>query len=425
MRANTPLFSALLGSVSSTHIVWHQGASALLLALACGLPTGSCTKSGSAAGTGGVYGGAGKGGAGAAVSGTGGAVSGTGGASTGAGGVVAGTGGAVSGTGGRAATGGSGPGAGGRTVATGGRTGMGGSITGRGGVTTQAGTGGASADAGGSTDAAAPGTACTMGTWPTADPSKAGPFATTTENNVGPPAGVGVDGGAPPQFTLFRPKDLAESGLCHPLITWGNGHGTTPSTYSALLTRLASHGFVVIASNSSTVSQGSPAPMLVGVTWILEQNADSTSELYQRIDTTHIGATGQSEGAMATASAGADSRIVTIAPICNGSNARNLHGPALLLCGGQDTTLPCSGSVSALNSLTTEPAMAADYLTATHTSWMTFGNAALSPMELAVVAWMRVQLMGDTALRPTFYGTSCTLCTDSAWQITQNSLMNQ
>lgn len=45
--------------------------------------------------------------------------------------------------------------------------------------------------------------------------------------------------------------------------------------------------------------------------------------------------------------------------------------------------------------------------------------------KLAVVAWMRVQLMGDTSLRPTFYGTSCTLCTDSAWQITQNSLMSQ
>ena len=69
--------------------------------------------------------------------------------------------------------------------------------------------------------------------------------------------------------------------------------------------------------------------------------------------------------------------------------------------------------------------MLADYLTATHTSWMTFGSAALSPIEVAVVAWMRVQLMGDTTLRPTFYGASCTLCTDSTWQITQNSLMSQ
>jgi hypothetical protein len=267
--------------------------------------------------------------------------------------------------------------------------------------------------------------ACTIGAWPTADPSKAGPFAVTTESNVGPQAGAGADGEEPPQFTLFRPTELAQTPLCHPLITWGNGHGTTPSVYAALLKRFASHGFVVIASNSSTVSQGSPAPMLVGLTWVLEQNADPTSKLYQRIDATHIGATGHSEGAMATATAGADNRVVTIAPICGGSNARGLHGPALLLCGGQDTTLPCSGSVSALKSVTTYPALVANYLTASHNSWMTFGNGALSPIEVADVAWMRLQLMGDTALRPMFFGASCTLCADSAWEITQNGLAAQ
>ena len=69
--------------------------------------------------------------------------------------------------------------------------------------------------------------------------------------------------------------------------------------------------------------------------------------------------------------------------------------------------------------------MLGDYLTATHGGWLTFGNSALGPVEVAVVAWMRVQLMGDTALRPTFYGATCTLCQDPAWQVTQNSLMNQ
>jgi dienelactone hydrolase len=263
------------------------------------------------------------------------------------------------------------------------------------------------------------------GTWPTADPSKAGPFETTTENDVGPAAGVtSADDDTPVQFTLFRPSDLAQGDLCHPVITWGDGHGTTPSLYSSLLTRMASHGFIVIASNSSAVSQGSPAPMLAGVTWVLERNEDPTSVLYQRIDTTRVGATGHSEGAGATASAGANDDVLTIAPICGGGNARNLHGPALLLCGGQDTTLPCSGSISALDSITTQPALVANYLTATHTNWITRGNAP-SPMEVAALAWMRVQLMGDTTLKPMFYGEDCTLCTDSAWDITQNPLMNQ
>ena len=243
-----------------------------------------------------------------------------------------------------------------------------------------------------------------------------------TENNVGPVAGAGVDGGAAPQFTLFRPADLAQGGLCHPVITWGNGTGSAPSTYKVLLNQLASHGFVVIASNSPNVAQGTPAPMIVGVTWVLSQNDDPTSEMYQRIDTTHIGATGHSQGAFATTTAGADSHITTIAPICGAQAQRNLHGPALLLCGGQDTTVPCSTVQTAFNGITNQPVMLADYLSSDHISWLSFRAGSLSPVEVAVTAWMRVQLMGDTALRPRFYGASCTLCTDAAWQITQKMM---
>lgn len=324
------------------------------------------------------------------------------------------TGGSVAAAGGRVST--SGSAAGGAAI---GGTGAGSGGTGTGGVMTTS-SGQDAAPTGGASGG------CTLGTWPTADPSKVGPFATTTENNVGPQAGLTLDGGVTPQFTMFRPKDLTQGGLCFPVITWGNGHGCTPSyCYSALLTRFASHGFVVIASDSPTVSQGSPPPMLAGVTWVLQQNADPTSKLYQRIDTTHIGAAGHSEGAFATSSVGSDSHIVTIAPICGASAQRNLHGPAIFLCGGQDTTVGCSGSQSALAAATTQPAMVAENLAADHQNWVTYGNATFSPMEIAVVAWMRVQLMGDTALRPRFYGASCTLCQDSGWQITQNSLMAQ
>ena len=67
--------------------------------------------------------------------------------------------------------------------------------------------------------------------------------------------------------------------------------------------------------------------MLAGVTWVLEQNADPTSVMYQRIDTTHVGATGHSQGGFATTTAGGDARITTIAP----------------LCGATDTSATCTG----------------------------------------------------------------------------------
>ena len=105
------------------------------------------------------------------------------------------------------------------------------------------------------------------------------------------PAGVAGDDGTVPKFTLFRPDTLSPGGLCNPVITWGNGTGSTPNLYGSLLKNLASHGFVVIASNNENVGQGDPRPMVVGVTWVLEQNEDPSSELYHHLDATHIGAT--------------------------------------------------------------------------------------------------------------------------------------
>ena len=171
---------------------------------------------------------------------------------------------------------------------------------------------------------------------------------------------------------------------------------------------------------------GDPPPMLVGVTWVIEQNNDPTSVLYQRIDTAHIGASGHSEGALSTMRAGADARIVTIAPIEGSMATKSLHGPALLMCGGMDTTLPCSGHVTSFNGITNQPVMLADQLAATHTSWVGGGGGAggtLNPFIVALTGWMRVQLMGDVALRAMFYGPSCTLCQDTAtWQVMQKML---
>jgi len=225
-------------------------------------------------------------------------------------------------------------------------------------------------------------------------------------------------------FTLFRPMDLRQGGLCHPVITWGNGTGSTPTLYRALLNHLASHGFVVIASNSTNVAQGDPAPMLAGVTWVLAQNADPTSVMYQRIDTTHIGATGHSQGGFATTTAGGDARITTIAPLCGATTQHNLHGPAMLFCGGVDTTVPCTTIMSAYNGITNQPVMLASYLAADHANWITFGGNTVKPVEVTVTAWMRVHLMGDTALRGRFYGASCTLCQDAAWSV-MRKMMDQ
>jgi hypothetical protein len=220
---------------------------------------------------------------------------------------------------------------------------------------------------------------------------------------------------------MFRPDNLAEVEMCHPVITWGNGTGSTPNLYGTLLRHFASHGFVVIASNSKNVASGNPPPMVVGVTWVLEQNEDPSSVLYHRIDTTNIGATGHSQGAMATTKASGDSHITTSIPIEGANVQRDLHGPAMFFCGGNDTIVGCSGAKSALNAVTTLPAMYAELIAVDHGSWMSRGST-MSTADTAFTAWMRVHLMGDTELRPWFYGDSCKLCTDSAWNIDRKNM---
>ncbi|HEX6766530.1 MAG TPA: hypothetical protein VF103_13650, partial [Polyangiaceae bacterium] len=95
---------------------------------------------------------------------------------------------------------------------------------------------------------------------------------------------------------------------------------------------------------------------------------------------------------------------------------------AFIFCGGMDTTVPCTNVEGAFNAITTQPAMLATYLSADHANWITFRGTNPGPVEVAATAWMRVHLMNDTALRSWFYGPSCKLCTDAAWEITQKNM---
>ena len=247
------------------------------------------------------------------------------------------------------------------------------------------------------------------GTWPDADPAKTGPFMVVEEKNVGP--GMG--------FTMYRPMMLTQK---HPVITWGNGTGSSPQTYGVMLKLWASHGFIVIASNSPNVGQGSPPPMLNGVTWVLEQDMTEGVPLYQHVDRDRIGASGHSQGAFATTSAGSDPRIKTIAPIQTFGGARTLHGPVLALCGGMDTLLSCDGNLTGFQSVKNFPAMYANLKAADHAAW------SFSPgiPDFAVItnAWFRVHLMNDMANRSLFYGPDCGFCKDAKWEIMRSMMDN-
>jgi hypothetical protein len=380
-------------------------------------PSGGGQAAGGSAGNGGsAAGGVPAGGTGAAMAGRGGQGAGTGGSESGGSGAgVAGAGASGAGASGAGASGRSGGGAGGVAGASG------------------------AAGAGGS---ASP--SCVGKAWPTADPTNAGPFQVTADKNVGPLAGSLPDpiyDDVQQRFNVYRPSNLATSGYCHPILVWANGHGDNPEqhppecivdsganrwcgTYPVLINQLASHGFVVVASLSTTTSKGDPLPTIVGLNWLLEQSEVSTSPYYHHLDTVRIGALGHSEGGLSTCKAAADPRIKTIATVSGSATPTGLQGPALFICGGQDTVVSCDSVKTTYQSVTAQPSMLMDNLSADHGGWL-YQNGTKGPDIFALTAWFRVQLMDDTANRSYFYGSGCKLCTDNRVTVERNSLMNQ
>ena len=279
--------------------------------------------------------------------------------------------------------------------------------------------------------------------WPTANPAAAGPFEVAADKGVGPLAGYTPDpiyGDQQQHFNIYRPKNLATSGYCHPILVWANGHTDNPEPnpplcvtdaaankwcgqYLPMMQHLASHGFFVIASLSTTTSKGTPLPTIAGLNWILQQAEDSTSPYYHHLDTTNIGQLGHSEGAMSTCMSASEPRYKALTSICGTTTLTGVHTPFLFFCGGKDTVVGCDNPRKAFLTVTDQPAILIDELSSDHGSWVYQGAKGVS-LSMAA-AWFRVHLMNDTANRKWFYGSNCTFCTDSRVKVEQNSLMTQ
>jgi hypothetical protein len=389
----------------------------------------ACGSSSSAPGTPPTSGGAGTGAQGGASSG------GISGAASTTGGTVGGnTAGATSGT----ASGGAGNGNGGTSTTAGAATGG----TGTGGLPSGGSQTGGVGVGGGSGGGGSP-SSCVGKLWPTADPTKAGPFQVGSDKNVGPLAGVVPDpiyGDKRQRFNVYRPNNLAQSGYCHPILIWANGYRDNPEQnppdcvvnsganrwcgqYLPLMNHLASHGFVVVAPLSTATAEGEPLPTIAGLDWILEQAEDSTSPYYHHLDTANIGQLGHSYGGMSTCMSASEPRYKALATICGTRALTGVHTPMLFFCGGKDSTVECSGVKTTFQSVTNQPAFFLNELNADHGSWVYGGASGVSLSSAA--AWFRVHLMNDTANRKYFYGASCTFCTDNRVEAAQNSLMSQ
>jgi len=237
-----------------------------------------------------------------------------------------------------------------------------------------------------------------------ADP---GPYTVVTSYNDGP-------GSA---FALFYPSELGSTGLHHPIVTWGNGTGAIPSYYSGLLEHLASHGFVVVASNSTQT--GSGAQMLEGLDWLVSENSGAASVFYDALDPTAVATIGHSQGGGGAINAGADPRVVTVVPIQPApGDVGDLSGTMFVMSGGTDSIVSAGLVESLVYNPATVPTFYGNLLAAGHFEPVGDGGQYRGP----ITAWLRMELMGDETADATFFGGACLLCVDSSWDISRKEL---
>jgi predicted dienelactone hydrolase len=243
---------------------------------------------------------------------------------------------------------------------------------------------------------------------PVASFSDPGPFATTIDR--------------PANCTVFRPTTLGQGGVTHPVIIWGNGTGASPSSYSGLLTHLASHGFIVAAANTSNAGNGSQ--MLNCLTFVTNQNNTTGSAYFHHVDVNRVGASGHSQGGAGTLMAGRDARVKVTAPLqpyirpipgggtFSTASIGQQRGPMFLVSGGSDTiAVPGTHQRPVFNGANV-PVVWGTLAGATH--FETGGNAGR--FRGPVTAWFRARLMDDASAARLFPPT-CTLCTTTGWSV--------
>ncbi|WP_196278907.1 poly(ethylene terephthalate) hydrolase family protein [Catellatospora vulcania] len=161
---------------------------------------------------------------------------------------------------------------------------------------------------------------------PVSDVTRPGPYAVTIDQTAGP----GDDG------WLVYPTNAGQNGVDHPVFVWGPGAGSDPAAYEDMLRQWASHGFVVY----SEVSSSSGDYMVDALDWLEDENARSSSPLYQDLDLSEVAFGGHSRGSIGTFDVASEPRLKTTIHVAGGSFDGNgpssLRNPALYIGGDGD-----------------------------------------------------------------------------------------
>ncbi|TAL34103.1 MAG: alpha/beta hydrolase [Spirochaetes bacterium] len=216
-------------------------------------------------------------------------------------------------------------------------------------------------------------------------------------------------------YKIYYPAALSGN---HPIVVWGNGSDADCLDYDALLTHLASWGFVVIGNFDTAVGTGEA--IIETMNYLVARNGDPASIFYQKLDVGNIGLAGHSQGAGGVVNAATNftegDMVTTLVPVSL---------PALKWCDAEDiydTSLvdvpvfftrgngmldgiiaPLADVRAAYNALPSGVGAAMGTCKGTDHNTIQ-GNGG--KLRGYVTAWLRYQLANDATARNAFAGTS-------------------
>ncbi|MFF2888292.1 alpha/beta hydrolase [Paenibacillus sp. NPDC057967] len=230
---------------------------------------------------------------------------------------------------------------------------------------------------------------------------------------------------------LYKIYYQPNSQQAHPLIAWGNGTGALPANYDELFRHLASWGFVVIDTYSTTTGTGHE--IANSIRYMLAHNGDSASPLYKRIDPDQIAVAGHSQGSTGVINAHTNHdvgvairTVVSIAlPDLKWCDPEDIYDtsalkvPFFIMGGTRDFIVsPTSSNKLALENANPDiPVMMAMAKGAAHTAIEGDGGKHRGYLT----AWMRYQLMDDREAMAAFAGDEAEILRNKDWKSAQST----
>lgn len=212
---------------------------------------------------------------------------------------------------------------------------------------------------------------------------------------------------------VFYPDEMLSTDNTYPIISWANGTVCPTVTYYRMCSKLAAHGYIVVASTE--LMSGDGTDQIASVDYMIGKNADPDSIFYNHVDTENIGVCGHSQGGRScVCAAKADDRIdcvVSIAGSSLSSEYKNLETPAFYITGTADLVVWSPLWVKPAYNAAQGPAVYAAVKMGIHTTvWF-----ASDIMEGYAASWFDAFLKGDTDKLSTVFASGGELANDSHW----------